>query len=186
MLISAIQAGDLARVQTLLASENVQPDGPYGNTPLEVALETENLDMVVALLEHGASTTHFVYNATMYPVPIAKALLDHTTLDPKTGFWLLWGTIQEKQLEHFKLILTYNLDLDFADEWGQHHLPHVACFGNLEMVRLFLEAGAHPDTFDQTAKKFATEKGFTEILNLIETYRTLPDTKGVIHPTDDV
>ncbi|MDO8332105.1 MAG: ankyrin repeat domain-containing protein [Fluviicoccus sp.] len=162
---------DHREVVEYLVTHGANPDRSGGGrgTPVILALMRKDMDLMVWLLEHGASanaqtqdprTTSYVY------------------VDP-TGY-----AAEENNLEALKLLLAHGARVDGNDS---RELRAAAGNNNLEMVRLLVEKGAKvngANDYGTTALHQAANRGNAELIqylilkganpNALEKYGTAP------------
>lgn len=195
-LLRAIQAQAIDQVREFLMENNNEPDtlcyaihignieiiemllkAGYDTEPIMWMLESFPIHIAKLVLNHSAINFRpKVESWTLWlPISIAKAISEYSSHNDEksntTAFNLLWHAIQKQNLDFVRLILTYGIDVNYIENWSLHHLSHAVCFGNTEMVRLFLEAGAdlHPSD-SRSPKEIAKGKGYSEIVTLLESY----------------
>lgn len=142
-LLNAVEAGDLAKVETLLekgANPNFAKDG---DTVLMCATEFGDLRMVSTLFEKGAKKSQVAKNGN----PVTKAAM--------------LGRINA-----LKYFLEKGFPIDVEDAQNRTPLIHAALNGETQMASLLLEAGADPNHRDKnkdTPLLIAVKKGWVEI-----------------------
>jgi len=135
---NAVAAGDPEAIRAL-AARNMplnEIDRTSGETPLLVAINAKGLATIELLLELGADPDHGGVQ-----IPLSAAVV--------TG-----------EVPIIEALLAAGAEIDQRDEDGCTALMDAAAAGNLEMVKLLVEAGADPnavDDLDRTALDVAQE-----------------------------
>lgn len=149
-LHSAVAAGASTAVDILLEKgadqRLVDADG---NPPLSLALTRDDLSIARVLLEHGGSPV----------VPLGK---DHRPAP--------FAAVATGNLTLLRLLLSFDLDADLADQHGVSLLALAAQRKDYEMVETLLGQGAHPDaTVSQgvSCLAHAARTGDTRLVELL-------------------
>ena len=152
-LTRAIEANDLARVNTLLQAGANPNEQTLGGAPLNVAASSGSMEIAVALIDKGA---------------------DIESVGP-LGTHPLHAAAAAGNLAMTKLLIAHAAKIDAVDSKGS--TPLIAAVfkpenaGSIEVVKLLLAAGADPrlqeSVYQMTAIHFAGAKGNTEIAGLL-------------------
>lgn len=174
LLLRAIQAGDVGRVERLL-EQGVSPNIvlPDLSTPLAWAVDAQHQQIVELLLDAGAvpDLTEAQQNAYSplllacargddYLVELllrAGASATHMTIDGVTPMALCAGQANTRSLS---LLSEQGVDIDAADERGQTVLMRAAAAANTANVRWLLSRGANINA--------TTQQGFSAFLFAIK------------------
>jgi ankyrin repeat protein len=146
-LHEAIAAGDRTKVQELIrGAANVHYIGNWGCTPLELAIELGNLDIVQDLLTAGAQVDFGVGSA-----PLEMAV--------RTG-----------KIDIVNILISAGANLN--EDLGDNHtvLMAAAAAGHLNIVQLLIEKGADPNAIREdgaSALLCATSNGWQEVFDYL-------------------
>ncbi|XP_065348135.1 poly [ADP-ribose] polymerase tankyrase [Cloeon dipterum] len=123
-LLDAAKKGNLARVQRLLTSENINCRDAQGrnSTPLHLAAGYNNMEVAEYLLEQGADV-----NA-----------------QDKGGLIPLHNASSYGHLDIAALLIKYNTVVNATDKWGFTPLHEAAQKGRTQLCALLLAHGADP------------------------------------------
>ncbi|XP_075222552.1 tankyrase isoform X2 [Lycorma delicatula] len=123
-LLDAAKKGNLARVQRLLTSDNINCRDTQGrnSTPLHLAAGYNNLEVAEFLLEHGADV-----NA-----------------QDKGGLIPLHNASSYGHLDIAALLIKFNTVVNATDKWGFTPLHEAAQKGRTQLSALLLAHGADP------------------------------------------
>ncbi|XP_049764090.1 poly [ADP-ribose] polymerase tankyrase isoform X3 [Schistocerca cancellata] len=123
-LLDAAKKGNLARVQRLVSSENINCRDAQGrnSTPLHLAAGYNNLEVAEFLLDHGADV-----NA-----------------QDKGGLIPLHNASSYGHLEIAALLIKFNTVVNATDKWGFTPLHEAAQKGRTQLCALLLAHGADP------------------------------------------
>lgn len=159
-LIEAIKAGDVARVQALLAGgANVNATGEGGMAPLMVAAGIGHLQMVKDLLKAGADV---------------KA-------QDERGYTALMCACYNPDLDRgfpevVHALIDAGSDLEHRIFYGVRPLMLAAGAGEAGVVDVLLKAGADPKARNEgqrTALMMVKEKDYIEVINLLHEAESL-------------
>ncbi|XP_014678855.1 PREDICTED: putative ankyrin repeat protein RBE_0220 [Priapulus caudatus] len=152
--------------QLLLHDAPLQEEDERGRTPLMLACETASADVAAALLDNGADLrARYRSDGTMLHAAVAggnarvlspacsgqlviirlllEAGADPNVAETKSGVTPLM----------MRMLLSHGADANAADSYGQTSLYHAASFGQLDIMRLQLEAGADPNVAETKSGK---------------------------------
>ncbi|KFB40787.1 hypothetical protein ZHAS_00008218 [Anopheles sinensis] len=123
-LLDAAKKGNLARVQRLVTSDNINCRDAQGrnSTPLHLAAGYNNLEVAEYLLEHGADV-----NA-----------------QDKGGLIPLHNASSYGHLDIAALLIKHNTVVNATDKWGYTPLHEAAQKGRTQLCSLLLAHGADP------------------------------------------
>lgn len=117
LIFFAVEAGDIAMAENaLLQGGSVNVSKPMGETPLSLAVESENIEMATWLLSHGADV---------------NAILR----DDETAFTLA------KTESMAKLLLQHHVTINNVNRSGENALYKATMRGNLALVRFLISVG---------------------------------------------
>jgi len=154
-LISAINDRDINTVRKIIDLHNSQTQvlnsslDENGRTPLFVATQKGQLEVVRLLLDAGAN--------------VDKADSD--------GWTPLQIASQKGHLDIVRVLVEEGADKDKVDSWGRTPLSVASQNGHLEIVRLLVDAGADKDkanSWGSTPLDIAKKEGYTDIINYLE------------------
>ena len=158
-LIRAIKIGDPDRVRTLLfARIDVNEKNYAGITPLAVAAEKGNMEIIRMLVENGKAkvnekssygVTPLIAASAMGRGEVIKYLVDHeadvTARDDKGKTALLYA-VRFNQPQAVESLIKYNnTTVNLPDNDGNSPLIYAAQRGLLENVKILIKYGADPD-----------------------------------------
>ena len=153
-LVSAIRANDLASAQAALARRaNPNQPQPYGATPLAMAINTQNPEMVDTLLAAGAKTdvadvegvTPLALACELGDGEIVAKLLDskaNVTSAAPDGTTPIAICARHGPANSVARMLAMGAKPDSIDARGQTPLMWAASTGRVETIALLLKAGA--------------------------------------------
>ena len=129
ILLDASKKGNLARVQNLLTTDNINCRDSAGrnSTPLHLAAGYNNLEVAEYLLEQGADV-----NA-----------------QDKGGLVPLHNASSFGHLDMTALLIEYNANVNIIDSWGYTALHEAAQNGRTQLCALLLQLGADPTLTNQ-------------------------------------
>ncbi|MFZ2055593.1 MAG: ankyrin repeat domain-containing protein [Candidatus Aminicenantales bacterium] len=189
----AAEAGDLAKVKTLLEKEPalVNARDENGRTPLHWAAQARHLDVLRYLVDKGAGLDALDNNGTAPLHTLARSgqteaarlLIDKgADIDIKDPVKLTpLNMAAESGLEAMvKLLVEKGADIENKHAYGRTPLVGAARErGDINVIRMLLDAGADinsSDRWGETALDLAAWRGFEEVVNLLlERGATLPD-----------
>ncbi|KAK2723984.1 hypothetical protein QYM36_002353 [Artemia franciscana] len=144
----------------------------YGETPLEPAIRTSNLDLVKLLLKRGANPNcreclhHAVWEGKADVCKLliqSGAELDATNVYGETP---LGTAIRTSNLDLVKLLLKHGANPNCGECFGFAPPLHMAIINNnLELVKLLLKRGANPNCGE--CLHLAVTKGGADLCNLL-------------------
>lgn len=183
-LSSAVADEDVDKVRELInkgANVNAKEDGYSKITPLFIAVETGNIEIVQLLLDNGAkinaqdkgkqtplmrldddATTELVGLLVRYGAKVSAA--------DKEGHTALILAAGGSNAAVVKALIDAGADVNAATKAGQTALMEAAEYDDLESVKLLLEAGARVNAKNkdgETAWDLSTDE---EVEKLLETY----------------
>ena len=154
-LNDAVQAGDLAAVQKLIAGgADVNAAGADGTTPIIYAAHDGRADIAAALIKAGADVKHVNefgasamteasgFGDAAVLEELLKAGADVDSPNPE-GQTALMAVARAGKVEAAKLLLKHGAHVNARENWGgQSALMWAAAQGQGEMVKLLVEHGA--------------------------------------------
>ncbi|NEO87210.1 MAG: ankyrin repeat domain-containing protein [Spirulina sp. SIO3F2] len=190
--IDAVHSGDMPRIKALWAQGiNVRKmTWQWGESPLECAIEQDNVAVVKTLLELGLDPYYGLFDLpltlaiTKGSVEIILAFIEagmdvNRNVESEPGRWTpLMCAAHFGQLEIAKILIKNGADLDarIEEDWnmttrgGWTALTYAACQGHIEIVKLLVGHGADVDVVTaegRTAFDYAIEQGNTAIFNYL-------------------
>lgn len=121
----------------------------FDKSPLETAIDQNNVEMVELLLNKGANPN--ISGCASHALPIIRA-------------------IEENNLKIVRLLVDHGADLNISC-YGQVPLEKAIAKGNSEIIQFLLNNGADPnwknDTASENAFMYAVKKGTPEIVSLL-------------------
>ncbi|XP_023931844.1 inversin-like [Lingula anatina] len=155
-LIRAVLSDDTGEVKRLLRDGNYDVNGKYlyGLTPLHLAAQTSNADMVKLFLDSGADVNAEDWGGSTLlhwaedggHEDIVKLHLERGA-DPNItnegGRTPLHEAMRQGPGDIVKLLLEHGADPNITDEWGRTPLHEAV--GHGDIVKLLLEHGADPN-----------------------------------------
>ena len=157
-----IKQGNVGMVETALKKNPAlaaNEDESLTTSPLEVAIQNSQPDIVFLLMSHGAS---FTKPENIFPLHKA-ALYGSPTKSPK-----------EKIAPNIAMVdffMSKGCKLTDKDDGGNTPLHSAVRGGKLELVKYLLEKGANVNAtndFDDTPLKIAQDKGFVTIIDVLK------------------
>lgn len=180
----AVANNDLKEVKNLLAlSENINSkDKNYGNiTPLFLAVENGNVEIVQALLNFGAKI-----NARNDDKRTPLMLLDEDATADLAGLLIRYGAkinladaegntalilaSRSVKPEILQLLLTHGANINAQNKEGQTALMSAADEGSAENVKVLLQAGANVNLKNKDGETALDLADSEEIENLLKSY----------------
>jgi len=189
----AVIAGDRAAVERLIrAGADVNAATRHGVTPLSLAAQRGNADLVGVLLQAGAAVaraeatlpdgqTLLMHAARTGNVAAVKALIaagsNLNARETRTGTTaLIWAATADRA-EAIRVLAEAGADLDLTDPEGTTALIIAVINGHYDVVSVLLEKGADPDIADI--------KGMTPLYAAVDMH-TIGDTFGRPYPVKAV
>jgi ankyrin repeat protein len=186
-LIDASKAGEVSRVETLLAAgAEVNGKGANGVTPLFGAAVSGHLDVVKALLAAGADVnaktvsgfTALTASSERGYVGIVQALLlknADVNAEDVQGATALMMASQNGHMDIVKVLLAANADVNAKSPTGVTALMVATVQGQLDVLKALLAAKADVNakmTDGSTALAMALKKGNPQVVELLKTAGT--------------
>jgi ankyrin repeat protein len=146
----AASGNDVAAVQAFLtAGRDVNTLGIFGTTPLYMAAQGGNVQMVKLLLDHGAKIDAMAMGVT--PLTIA-----------------IWRGYTEV----VRVLVSRGANVNIVSSWKHKFTPIIYCgaYGNAEITKMLIDAGADINARDakgKSAADWATEYKKFEVLALL-------------------
>lgn len=132
------------------------PDGPVGQTPLEQAAKTGNVDKMRVLLDNGADPNKYAPLLDANDRETAETLLaaganptQPTKGKPSVHSSVLQETVNLGKMEVMQAMLDHGADPNIRDQSSKTPLYHVR---NADQVESLLQAGADPTVRDQVGR----------------------------------
>ena len=184
-LIRAIKINDADRVRTLMfANVNVNEKNYAGITPLTIAAEKGNMDIIRLLVERGKANINDKSSYGVTPLIAAAAAdkpevvtyllkygADATAKDDlgKTALLYAAGLEDSKTLQH--LIAADRLSINLPDNHGNTPLLYAVQKGNIVSAKALLDAGTKVDFRNPasglSASAAASAEGDPEMIKLL-------------------
>jgi ankyrin repeat protein len=111
--------------------DNIMELDYVGKSPLHIAIEQDNLEMVELLLEYNANTEIPTSNRE-YPVHLASQLVNNENI--------------------MELLIDYGVNVNHQDDFGRTALHYAIMNGNITMMEMLIEAGADPNIRDENGR----------------------------------
>ena len=183
-LHDAVMAGDVARVQILLAGGADVNEPDLNGSALHIAVGLDSMEIATALIEAGADLEAEGEPARAHPLHIAaqsnqaamtNLLLEHgAQVDARDGQGrtpLMIAAINDK-LEVAKVLLNHGADPRAQDSIYGEMPIHNACYrGGIEIVTLLLSRGVDVNSrsvlYGQTPLFYAARKNHLEVVKLL-------------------
>ncbi len=160
-LDALVDKGDEAAVRALIAqgvSANARSANNEGTLLLHAVLRG-HAGVVNALIEGGADVNAPTFHGRLTPLHMAAAKGDaalirtllaaraNPMLQSENGAYPLHDAIWKKNLEAVRALLPSYADINFSPKGGPHGSPlnMALSYGNVEVLRAFLEAGFNPN-----------------------------------------
>ena len=151
-VFDSVRDNDLAKLKLLIAEgKNINQPGIRGHTPLYIAADDGNVEIVKTLLAARAD----VNAASKIQINVGIVYI----MSP-----LYIATLKE-HVDVVKVLLTAGANVNSETEHKETPLHVAAQTGNIETIKLLLAAGANVNavsTTNDTPLMFAAERGFTE------------------------
>ena len=190
-LLKAVEAKDLTLVQSIIKDETYDLDerNKQGESPLLIATHQNEVAIAQALILAGADVnlqdhiqdSPYLYAGAEGRTEILKVMLAHSHPDQhvynRYGGNALIPAAEKGHLDNVKLLLADgSVDINHQNNPGYTALIEAVALRDgskvyVEIVRELLQNGADPslrDKFGKTAKDYAKELGYQEILNEIQ------------------
>lgn len=186
-LHDAVQNNDIEAVTQLAIKENLEIRDHQQNTPLMLATQKNNAKIAEILILAGADvnaknriqdTPHLLSGAQGYNEILALALAHGANLKDtnRYGGTAIIPAAEKGHPETVKMLLAAGADPDHVNNLGWTALMEAVLLGNgsqtyLDIVTILLEGGANPNIPDNdgvTPFKYAKQKGFEDIANVIQ------------------
>jgi ankyrin repeat protein len=166
-------------IQLLLdRGAQINPPEKSGHTPLDVAINAGQTEVVSLLLARGAdpnadtrgfggSLSPLAFAATYNHLEILRLLLDHGA---RINSESLWQALHYNQPKVASLLLDRGADPNLSDDRGGIPLLYVAESGSLDLARLLLDHRADVNASDGwgwAALHYATASGHQEMTSLL-------------------
>jgi hypothetical protein len=160
-----IKTGNVQMVETALKKNPRlinNEDGTLLASPLQIAIENSQTDMVMYLMKNGAS---FLKPENIFPVHLAcKFASSQATKDKPAA---------DKMLVDF--FMSQGCTVADKDDGGNTPLHCAVRAGKLDLVIFLVKMGADinaKNDFDETSLQIAEDKGYISILNFLEANET--------------
>jgi ankyrin repeat protein len=178
----AIHDGDSELIRFLLEHETLDKASSLAD-----AVDASNLELVELLLFYGADVNHYTCQsdaglaldlaASSGELKFLNILLGHGA-NARAKARALQAAARENQVEAARILISSTVDvnaapLDFVDIYTDYHSPPrtalqaAAGVGNLEMVRLLMEAGADVESKVRSEREQGTALQFAAIAGSI-------------------
>jgi ankyrin repeat protein len=156
-LMKAIKEKDVTAVEMLLVKQRVPAGGadPYGTTPLSLAAQQGNDDIVQALLKAGANIHETTYGSEPFLTAVGTCSLAtvklfmakgaKTTVQDESGATVLHHAAQNKDPGVAKAMLAAGIKVDVQTEQRMTPLMIAAGHDNRAVVDVLMKAGADPN-----------------------------------------
>ena len=166
---------DIKRAQELIDNNgNLNEVNVYGETPLYIACEEGNIELVRLLVDAGADLNKANgYGATPLYIACNFGHLEVVRLlvdagadknDARNGGATpLWIASYMGRIEIVRLLVEAGADVDKADRYGETPLYIASQKGHIEVVRLLIEAGADKEK----PLLIASNKGHLDVVRLL-------------------
>jgi ankyrin repeat protein len=166
-----IKTGNVNMVETALKKNPAlaaNEDGSLVTSPLQIAIESSQPDMVKFLMSKGAS---FTKPENIYPLHLA--IKYSSSVKPAKD-----KPAPDKELVDF--FLSKGCKITDKDDGGNTPLLCAVRAGKLDMVTMLVKMGADVNAkndFDDTPMKIAEDKGLISIINFLAANGATPTTK---------
>jgi len=157
-LHNATQLGDKQLMKVLLAnSYNVNEVDDNGQTPLFIALETENTLCMMLLLKHNATVNEKLLDVACEKKSpkYLKLLIENyrdVDLRDKFGKTMLHRAASEDKVKVLQLLIDKNCDINAKDFFGMTPLHSAVLNGSLESMKILISKKADINSKDNQGK----------------------------------
>jgi ankyrin repeat protein len=158
-LFEAVLTDDIdAAAAHIAAGADIDAEGEFGLTPIDVASARANPAMVRLLLEAGASWEIEAFHSAIVDgnLETVEIFLDAGAgLDERSGQWGFHALLFAAQYGHTEigeLLIDRGADVYLGDNWGDCALNVAAYFGQLEFVTMLLDTGVNVNTPNNAGK----------------------------------
>ncbi|KAG9394228.1 hypothetical protein J8273_4330 [Carpediemonas membranifera] len=194
-LYEAVNAENAEKVSQMIALGADVNSHVMGHTPLHMAVQTGNAELVRLLLEASADPTavdgdgtSVIHAATeIGAADCVAALLAHNQALVNTvgeaGFTILHVAVEMGDVDMLGLILTAPVEVNTRIQGGSTAVNMAAEHGLAGIVKMLLEVGADPtipDDDGDTPMSNATREGHQDVVAILEARETL-DPRRVDH-----
>jgi len=161
---------------------NVHEKNEEGETPLHIASNQGQIELVASLIERGAELntannlgyTPLHYAASKCNKEIVRMLIDNgANVNSRSdfGYTPLHYAVNYCKMDIAKMLIDNGANINIRNIFGNTPLHCVAALGKMEAVRLLIEYGASlylEDESEYNALQLARNFGYTEVADAIE------------------
>lgn len=190
-LIQAVENNDLERMREIIqdSSYPINETNAKGETPLLIAAHENYIEAAKLLIKAGADINQqdtiqdsaYLYAGAQGKTEILKYMLEHAepnqAIVNRFGGNALIPAAEKGHLDNVKLLLTDGkVDIDHQNKFGYTALIEAVALtdGSVVYQQIVQELLAHNankilrDHYGKTALDYAREKGYTEMINMLE------------------
>jgi hypothetical protein len=143
-LIAAAQNSDTAAgIELITTGAPVNVRDSAGNSPLKAAIQTDNVELILALIQAGAYIPEATLKATQKNTP--HSAQNNTAFMPHKS-WMdqaLFAAIQYKNTQAIKVLIQANANVNITDSKGNTPLLLAVCQDDFFSVDILIKAGAN-------------------------------------------
>jgi ankyrin repeat protein len=158
-LFEAVRTDDIDAAAALIAAgADIDAEGDFNLTPMDMASARANPAMVRLLLEAGASWEIEAFHKAIVDgdLETVEMFLDAgADLNERSGSWGFHALLFAAQYGHVEigeLLIDRGADVYLGDNWGDCALNVAAYFGQLEFVTMLLDRGVNVNTPNTNGK----------------------------------
>jgi ankyrin repeat protein len=187
--LTSVCNGNIKKIHELLEN-GIDPNlNENGYTPLTVALNKSNIDLIELLLRYGAEPnipnsyglTALVKSTACGYSEIVEILLDHGA-NPNlfsNGYSALIEASYHGYCNIIKILLNYGADINITNNRNETSLISAVDSGHIDVIKLLIKKGINPlitNNYNQSALDYAKIKenynidGASEMVELLEHY----------------
>jgi hypothetical protein len=148
-LIAAAQNNDTAAAIALIATgAPVNVRDRAGNSPLKAAIQTDNVELILALIQAGAYIPESKLKVKAPQKNMFHSVQNNTAFRPSTSnkFWIdqaLLAAIQYKNTQAIRALIQANANVNTTDSKGNSPLMLAVCQDDFFSVDILIKAGAN-------------------------------------------